>query len=47
MNRRPLRLGVFLAPFHPADESPTEQLHRDLELVRHLDALGYDEAWIG
>jgi len=47
LNRRPLRLGVFLAPFHPADESPTEQLHRDLELVRHLDALGYDEAWIG
>ncbi|MCB9725586.1 MAG: LLM class flavin-dependent oxidoreductase [Spirochaetaceae bacterium] len=42
-----MRLGVFLAPFHPADESPTEQLHRDLELVRHLDALGYDEAWIG
>ena len=44
---RPLRFGVFLAPFHPADEHPTEQLHRDLGLVQHLDALGYDEAWIG
>jgi len=44
---RPLRFGVFLAPFHPADENPTEQLHRDLELVQHLDALGYHEAWIG
>ncbi len=44
---RPIRLGVFLAPFHPADESPTEQIHRDLELVQHLDELGYDEAWIG
>ena len=47
MPDRPIRLGVFLAPFHPADESPTEQIHRDLELVRHLDELGYDEAWIG
>jgi len=44
---RPLRSGVFIAPFHPADESPTEQIHRDLELVKQLDAQGYDEAWIG
>lgn len=47
MTSRPLRVGVFLAPFHPADEGPTEQIHRDLELVQHLDRLGYDEAWIG
>jgi len=45
--QRPLRSGVFIAPFHPADESPTEQIHRDLELVKQLDAQGYDEAWIG
>jgi len=44
---RPLRFGVFLAPFHPADESPTEQLHRDLSLLQQLDAIGFDEAWIG
>ncbi len=44
---RPLRFGVFIAPFHPADENPTEQLHRDLDLVKQLDTLGYDEAWIG
>lgn len=42
-----LRAGIFLAPFHPLDEDPTEALHRDLELVEHLDRLGYEEAWIG
>ncbi|MBB5157752.1 LLM class flavin-dependent oxidoreductase [Saccharopolyspora phatthalungensis] len=42
-----LRFGVFLAPFHTAGQNPTLALHRDLELVGHLDALGYDEAWIG
>src|SRR4051812_43276922 len=45
MNR--LRFGTFLAPFHPAGENPTLALQRDLELVEHLDRLGYDEAWIG
>ena len=43
----PLRFGVFLAPFHPTDESPTLQLHRDLQLAEQLDQLGYDELWIG
>jgi limonene 1,2-monooxygenase len=42
-----LRAGVFLAPFHPVDEDPTLAIHRDLDLVAHLDALGFDEAWIG
>jgi limonene 1,2-monooxygenase len=42
-----LRNGIFLAPFHPLDEDPTEALHRDLALVEHLDRLGYEEAWIG
>ena len=42
-----LRFGIFLAPFHPAGENPTLALQRDLELVEHLDRLGYDEAWIG
>ncbi len=40
-----LRFGIFLAPFHPLDEDPTEAIHRDLELVTFLDRLGYDEAW--
>ena len=42
-----LRFGIFLAPFHPVDEDPTAAMDRDLELVEHLDQLGYDEAWIG
>jgi len=47
MSSRPLRFGVFLAPFHPDDENPTEQIHRDLALISRLEQLGYDEAWIG
>ena len=43
----PLRAGVFLAPFHPVHEDPTLALQRDLALMEHLDALGFDEAWIG
>src|SRR3984957_4315292 len=42
-----LRFGAFIAPFHPIDENPTLAIQRDLELVEHLDNLGYDEAWIG
>ena len=42
-----MRFGVFMAPFHPEDESPTEQMHRDFELVEQLDRLGFHEAWIG
>ena len=42
-----LRFGTFLAPFHKPGQNPTLALQRDLELVEHLDRLGYDEAWIG
>src|SRR6266508_3723520 len=42
-----LRFGCFMAPFHPAGENPTLALQRDLELIEHLDRLGYEEAWIG
>jgi limonene 1,2-monooxygenase len=42
-----MRFGIFLAPFHKPDENPTLALERDLEIVTWLDALGYDEAWIG
>jgi limonene 1,2-monooxygenase len=42
-----LRFGIFLAPFHPAGENPTLALQRDLDLIVHLDRLGWDEAWIG
>jgi limonene 1,2-monooxygenase len=42
-----LRFGIFMAPFHPAGQNPTLALERDLDLIAHLDKLGYDEAWIG
>src|SRR6201998_3067534 len=42
-----LRFGYFIAPFHRAGTNPTLAIQRDLEFVEHLDALGYDEAWIG
>jgi limonene 1,2-monooxygenase len=42
-----LRFGIFMAPFHPAGENPTLLLEHDLQLLEHLDRLGYDEAWIG
>jgi limonene 1,2-monooxygenase len=42
-----LRFGIFLAPFHPPGQNPTLALTRDLDLIQYLDALGYDEAWIG
>lgn len=42
-----LRAGVFVAPFHPLDESPTLCFERDLELARFADELGLDEFWYG
>jgi limonene 1,2-monooxygenase len=43
----PLQFGIFLAPFHPVGQNPTLALERDLDLIVHLDSLGFDEAWIG
>lgn len=42
-----MRFGIFLAPFHAPDANPTLALHDDLQLIEHLDRLGFDEAWIG
>ena len=36
-----------MAPFHPPVQNPTLALQRDLDLLCHMDRLGYDEAWIG
>jgi limonene 1,2-monooxygenase len=43
----PLRFGIFLPPMHPIGQNPSLTLKRDLRLIEHLDALGFDEAWIG
>jgi len=42
-----LRAGVFLAPFHPLDESPTLAFERDLALAQYADELGFEEFWYG
>ena len=42
-----MSFGIFLAPFHPVGQNPTLALERDLQLIEHLDQLGYDEAWVG
>jgi limonene 1,2-monooxygenase len=47
MAGRKMRFGAFIAPFHPLNENPTLAIERDIELVQHMDKLGYDEAWIG
>ena len=47
MEKSALRHGIFMAPFHPVEEDPTLCLQRDLQLIQHLDDLGYHEAWIG
>src|ERR1700722_14104988 len=45
---RPISIGAFIAPYHTRmNEDPTMAIRRDLDLVRFLDELGYDEAWIG
>lgn len=42
-----MRFGLFMAPFHPTGQNPTLALERDLDLIVHLDRLGFDEVWIG
>ncbi|MBC7432469.1 MAG: LLM class flavin-dependent oxidoreductase [Rubritepida sp.] len=42
-----MKFGIFMAPFHRLGDNPTLAIHRDLELIEHLDRLGFDEAWVG
>src|ERR687883_332823 len=42
-----LRHGIFLPAFPPNEETPTACLERDLDLIVHLDKLGFHEAWVG
>jgi len=47
VDKSAMRFGIFLAPFHETGENPTLAMRRDLELIDHLDRLGFEEAWIG
>ncbi|MPZ23690.1 MAG: LLM class flavin-dependent oxidoreductase [Dehalococcoidia bacterium] len=42
-----MRFGIFMAPFHKLGEHPTVALRRDLSILRWLDELDFDEAWVG
>lgn len=43
-----MKFGVFHPPLHaPTGRNPQRLLQQDVELVKHLDRLGYDEIWIG
>jgi len=44
---KPLRFGLFFAPFHSKSLNPTYAFERDLLLAEHLDRLGYEEIWFG
>jgi limonene 1,2-monooxygenase len=45
--KKPLRFGVFITPFHALNQSPTTALEYDLERTVALDRLGFDEVWFG
>ncbi|SDE10159.1 limonene 1,2-monooxygenase [Rhodococcus tukisamuensis] len=45
--RDSLEFGAFLAPYHPLNADPALQLRRDIDLMEHLDHLGFAEAWMG
>jgi limonene 1,2-monooxygenase len=42
-----LKFGVFVPPQNKVGLNPHLAIRRAIELVQHLDALGFDEAWIG
>ncbi|MDH4147025.1 MAG: LLM class flavin-dependent oxidoreductase [Acidimicrobiia bacterium] len=42
-----MRFGIFIAPHHPVGEHPTLQFERDLQMIEHVDRLGFDEVWVG
>jgi len=44
---KPTRFSIFLQPIHEPRENPTYALERDLQLIEHLDVLGFDEVFVG
>ena len=47
MRQTRLRLGLFVAPFHALNESPTLCYERDLALAEFADRIGLSEFWYG
>jgi alkanesulfonate monooxygenase SsuD/methylene tetrahydromethanopterin reductase-like flavin-dependent oxidoreductase (luciferase family) len=42
-----MKTGAFLMPSHPPEQSTREGQRQDLRELERLDALGFEEAWIG
>jgi len=42
-----MKLGMFGQPFHPPGKSPYDCQEWDLQVIRWMDELGYEEAWFG
>ena len=42
-----MKFGAFIAPHHPIGEHPMLQMRNDIKFAAQLDALGYDEFWVG
>jgi limonene 1,2-monooxygenase len=43
-----MRFGIFMPPFNaPATQNATSSLQRNVDTIRLLDDLGYEEAWVG
>lgn len=42
-----LRFGAMIFPYHNPRHNPTLQFEEDLDLVQHLDRIGFDEVWFG
>ena len=42
-----MKFGAFIAPHHPIGEHPTLQMRNDIKFAAQLDALGFDEFWVG
>jgi limonene 1,2-monooxygenase len=47
VSQEQLRFGIFLPPIHRNDDNPTLCIDRDMQVIEHLDTLGFHEAWIG
>jgi limonene 1,2-monooxygenase len=43
----PLTFGYVMARFHRPGTNPTLALQLDPDFVENIDALGFDEVWIG
>src|SRR5207302_6558090 len=44
---RPMRLGLFMMPMHPAERDPVHTLQEDREAIILADRLGFHDAFVG